>query len=122
MAAKHRRGLFPGGVPHGYYAGNGSGSADYRMEGQAQMNALQKKCSAVSENNAVEKLLNSLVSLLPAVRQVVCGIASWAGLLGMMGIIGGMDQGTIPFRAGAIQALICLVVWIISLRAGGWIK
>lgn len=86
------------------------------------MNALQRKRSAILGNNVREKLLHSFASLFPAVRRVVCGITSWVGLLGMMGIIGGMDQGTIPFREGIIRAFICQVVWTVSLWAGGWIK
>ena len=86
------------------------------------MNALQKKSPVAVGNHVREKLLQSFASLLPGLRQIICGIVSWTALLGMMGTIGGMDQGTISFSAGAVRAAICLVIWIISLRAGGWIK
>lgn len=88
------------------------------------MNVLQKDYTtdSAAKDNGKEKLLQSFASLLPGFRQIVYGIVSWAGLLGMMGVIGGMDQGTISFKEGAIQAVICLAIWVVSLKAGGWIN
>ncbi|MCI9456903.1 MAG: hypothetical protein HFE44_07990 [Oscillospiraceae bacterium] len=54
--------------------------------------------------------------------QILFGTISWASLLGLLGVLGGMDNETIGFVLGMIWAAIFMAAWIASLAAGGWLE
>ena len=54
--------------------------------------------------------------------RIILGVCSWISLLGLLGILGGMDQGTVRFVPGMIWAVIFMAAWIASLAAGGWLE
>ena len=46
----------------------------------------------------------------------------WVSFLGLLGVLGGMDNETIGFVLGMIWAAIFMAAWIASLAAGGWLE
>ena len=54
--------------------------------------------------------------------RIILGVCSWLSLLGLLGVLGGMDQGTVRFVPGMLWAVLFMVAWIASLAAGGWLE
>ena len=51
----------------------------------------------------------------------VWGFIGWAGLLFLLGIVGGMDQGRITVAAGLIGSVSVLAVSAFALKKAGWL-
>lgn len=74
------------------------------------------------EKNEYEKICRLHITISRPVCQTLRGIVAWAALLGLLGVIGGMDQETIRFWPGIFWAVILMAAWIASLAAGGWLE
>ena len=56
------------------------------------------------------------------VKKRICEICAWLAFLLMLGVIGGMDAGSIRFGAGAAWAFGLEAVGLAALWKAGWIK
>ena len=78
--------------------------------------------AAATDGDAKRKNLHLHITTMAKPCQTLFAVISWISLLGLMGVLGGMDQGTVRFVPGMIWAVIFMAAWIASLAAGGWLE
>ncbi len=78
--------------------------------------------AAATDRDAKRKKLHLHITTTLRPCQILFGTISWASLLGLLGVLGGMDNETIGFVLGMIWAAIFMAAWIASLAAGGWLE
>ena len=78
--------------------------------------------AAATDGDAKRKKLHLHITTTLRPCQILFGITSWVSFLGLLGVLGGMDNETIGFVLGMIWAAIFMAAWIASLAAGGWLE
>ena len=78
--------------------------------------------AAATDGDAKRKKLHLHITTTLRPCQILFGTTSWVSFLGLLGVLGGMDNETIGFVLGMIWAAIFMAAWIASLAAGGWLE
>jgi hypothetical protein len=78
--------------------------------------------AAATDRDAKRKKLHLHITTTLRPCQILFGTTSWVSFLGLLGVLGGMDNETIGFVLGMIWAAIFMAAWIASLAAGGWLE
>lgn len=88
------------------------------------MNTTQRKSAsaAATDGDAKRKKLHLHITTTLRPCQILFGTISWVSFLGLLGVLGGMDNETIRFVPGMIWAAIFMAAWIALLAAGGWLE
>ena len=74
----------------------------------------QKKSAlpaGTGEDAKEEKICWLHIIISPRPCQILHGIVSWVSLLGLLGVIGGMEQETIRFWPGMLWAAVMLILF-----------
>ncbi len=50
------------------------------------------------------------------------GAGAWAALILLLGTVGGMERGTVGLIPGTVTVVVCIVIFAICLKAGGWME
>ena len=81
------------------------------------------KCYAQLEKQKteIEPLLELKGRRSEAIHTMLA-VSSCISFLGLLGVIGGMDNNSIGLVPGVIWAAIFLAAWVVSLDLGGWIE
>lgn len=84
----------------------------------------QRKSASAAATDGDAKRKNHHLHITTTSRfcQTLFAVISWVSFLGLLGVIGGMDNGTIGFRPGMLWAVLFMAAWIASLAAGGWLE
>ena len=78
--------------------------------------------AAATDGDAKRKKLHLHITTTLRPCQILFGTTSWVSFLGLLGVLGGMDNETLGFVLGMIWAAIFMAAWIASLAAGGWLE
>ena len=77
--------------------------------------------AAATDGDAKRKTFHLHITTTLRPCQILFGTTSWVSFLGLLGVLGGMDNETIGFVLGMIWAAIFMAAWIASLAAG-WLE
>ena len=83
---------------------------------------MDKCCSQLEKQKTEIEPLLELGGKSSEVIHTVLAVSACISFLGLLGVIGGMDNNSIGLVPGVIWAAIFLAAWVVSLDLGGWIE
>ena len=89
------------------------------------MLSIQRKSAlpaATEEGAHAKKQVCLHITTNPRFCQILRGITAGVSFMGMMGVVGGMENNTIGFAAGIVWTAALMAAWIVSLVKGGWLQ